>query len=464
MRRTSNFRPTSSAGLLLLASLLGLSGTSLQAQTPPPDSSLDRQIDEAFQRVLKAPADASAGNSYATLLVKAGNYEGAIAALERQLLDPQAPPTARMELAVLYYRLGSYAMSESLLRQTLEDTRLTADLRQLADNLLRDVAFRNQTSQWSGLAMLGLRSQTNPSARASGDLVYSAGTLVPLPQQFKPKSDSDLQAMLRVDHRYDLGLQNEAAVVSSLVAQAINFSSSSGHQLQATQVKPYDLTVVDVTTGVRFKPSPLRAPKLTLRPYLGFAHVGAQGHHYLRNHGIGLEADYRLNERTLFSAGYEHRHYDYAQRIDFPDAALRGGPDNSLRARLSRETAPGQVLSGEVALRSHKAGKPLHGYDSQEVRLTYSLSYSSPWAATSGDWVTSAWAGATRRSYDGADAAVHPQILRRDTEWRVGLAHTVPVASAWALLLQLEHVRTNANLPNYQNSNTSVLGALTYRF
>lgn len=113
LRRTSNFRPTSSAGLLLLASLLGLSGTSLRAQTPPPDGSLDRQIDEAFQRVLKAPADASAGNSYATLLVKAGNYEGAIAALERQLLDPQAPPTARMELAVLYYRLGSYAMSES---------------------------------------------------------------------------------------------------------------------------------------------------------------------------------------------------------------------------------------------------------------------------------------------------------------------------------------------------------------
>ena len=98
------------------------------------------------------------------------------------------------------------------------------------------------------------------------------------------------------------------------------------------------------------------------------------------------------------------------------------------------------------------------------MRLTYSLSYSSPWAATPGDWVTSAWAGATRRSYDGADTAVHPQILRRDTEWRVGLAHTVPVASAWALLLQLEHVRTNANLPNYQNSNTSVLGALTYRF
>lgn len=79
MRRISNFRPTSSAGLRLLASLLGLFGASLQARTPSPDSSLDRQIDKTFQQVLKAPADARVGNSYAVSLVKADNYETFVA-------------------------------------------------------------------------------------------------------------------------------------------------------------------------------------------------------------------------------------------------------------------------------------------------------------------------------------------------------------------------------------------------
>lgn len=449
---------------MLLASWLGLSGTALQAQTAPIDNSLTSQIDEAFQRVMKTPADARAGNDYVALLVQARNYEGAIAALEGQLLDPKTLTSARVQLGMLYFRLGSYAMSESLLRQAQDDPNLPPDLRRQVDSWLREATFRNQASQWSGMAMLGLRSQTNPSARASGDWVYSAGTLVPLSGQFKPKSDSDIQATLRVDHRYDLGSQNEATVVSSLTAQTINFRSSSGSQLQVNQVAPYDLTVFDINSGVRFKPSPSGTPQLTLKPYVAFAHVGAQGHSYLRNHGVGLEAEYQLSERTVLSASYEHRSYHYEQRIDVSDATLRGGPDNSLRFRVTREVTPGRVLSGEVILRSHKAGEPWYGLDNREVRLSYSVRYASPWAAIPGDWVTSAWAGATTRNYDGADVAVHPAIVHRDTEWRVGIAHTMPITPEWVLLLQWEHVRNNSNLPNYQSRNTSVLGGLIYRF
>ena len=67
---------------------------------------LDRQVDEAFRQVLKTPASLDAGLKYARLLVAAGNYEGGVAALERLLLSPNPQPGIRVELAVLYYRLG----------------------------------------------------------------------------------------------------------------------------------------------------------------------------------------------------------------------------------------------------------------------------------------------------------------------------------------------------------------------
>ena len=51
------------------------------------------------------------------------------------------------------------------------------------------------------------------------DRVFAAGALTPLADAYKPKSDTDIQLTARLDHRYDLGWQNEASVVSSLVAQ-----------------------------------------------------------------------------------------------------------------------------------------------------------------------------------------------------------------------------------------------------
>ncbi len=441
---------------------LGTACTAALAQTAS-NPALERQVDDAFRQVMQAPGDAGAGARYAQALVQAGNYEGGIAALERLLLDPNAPATIRLELAVLYYRLGSYSMSEALLRRALDDQRLQGEFRSQAQALLRDVAKRTQVSRLDGLVVLGLRHQSNPAIRSDRDTVLAGGLPVPVADAYKPKSDNDGQVTLRLDHRYDLGLQNDAAVVSSLVAQVIDYRSSKGTSLQANQVTPYDLALVEVTSGVRFKPMASTAPGFSIRPHLIAATLTAQGHQYLSNHGLGLDAEYRIDERTAVEAGYEYRSYRYNNRIDVPDADRLGGPDNSLRVRLTRELAPGQVLSGELRARVHRTDRAIYDYDSQEARILYSASYASP-LKDGALWTTSAWGSVLRRNYDAADPAVDPQKDRRDTEWRVGIGQTVPLSAAWSVLLQLEHLKTSANLPNFRNKNTSLYGALAYRF
>jgi hypothetical protein len=444
-----------SAGAFLCASA--------NAQTPG-NWPLDRQVDEAFQQVMRAPADMEAGLNYARLLVQDGNYEGGIAAMERLLLDPAAPPTVRVELAVLYYRLASYGMSEALLRQALDDNRLTGEQRTVAENLLRDVSKRNQVSQFDGVLVFGVRAQTNPAARSDRDTVLSGGLPLAVAAPFKPKSDTDLQATLRLDHRYDLGTQNEAAVVSSLVAQVIKYSSSSGSRLSASQADPYNLALVEVTSGIRFKPSATGAPGLTLRPHLIVGTLSAQGHKYLDSYGVGLDAGYLINERTVIDAGYEYRNFDYASRIDVPNANLLGGPDNLFRVRLTRELNPGTALSGELRARFHRTDRDYYDYDGYEGRLTYAFSYANPFVANGGAWTTSIWGGVHQRHYQAADPSVDPTRKRRDTEWRIGIGNTVALSTAWSLLIQVEHMDTDANLPNFRNKNSSLFGAAAYRF
>jgi hypothetical protein len=95
--------------------------------------------------------------------------------------------------------------------------------------------------------------------------------------------------------------------------------------------------------------------------------------------------------------------------------------------------------------------------------VTYVRSYASP-LKSGGLWSTSVWGGVQRRSYDAADPAVDANTARRDTEWRIGVGQTVPLSDAWSLLVQLEHMKTNANLPNNESKNTSLYLAAGYRF
>ena len=430
----------------------------------PANWPLDRQIDAAFQEVIRNPGNTDAGLNYARLLVQDGNYEGGIAAMERLLLDPAAHPAVRLELAVLYYRLGSYAMAESLLIQALENPELTGAYRTQAEALLRDTRERNQISQLDGSVMIGLRVQSNPSARSDRDTVLAAGLPVAVPGPLKPRSDTDMQATLRLDHRYDLGTQNEAAIVSSLVAQVVKYSSSSGSQLSASQTDPYNYALVEATSGIRFKPSAIGAPGLTLRPHLILGGIQAQGHKLLDTYGAGLDVGYIIDERTRIDAGYEYRQFDYATRIDVPNASLLSGPDNLLRVRLSRELSPGSVLSGELRGRFHRTDRDFYDYDAYEARVTYAVSYANPFASDGRFWTTSIWGGALQRHYQGADPAVDPSKRRRDTEWRLGVGNTFALTTAWSVLVQLERIETDANLPNFRNKNSSLFGAVNYRF
>lgn len=430
----------------------------------PGTTPLERQVEEAFKELTRAPADVSVNMRYARLLVEAGNYEGGVAALESMLLNPEAPPSIRLELAVLYYRMGSYSMSEALLRSALEDGRLASEHKKQAEVLLRDVEARNKTSQFSGFVMLGLRHQSNPTVSSDRDMVYASGALVPQEQKQKPHSDTDVQLTARLAHRYDLGMQNEATVASSLVAQIVDYRSSTGSKLRANQTAPYDLALVEVTSGISFKPAPLQLPELRVRPHLIVSELLAQKHRYLSQKGVGLDVEYRLNERTLAEATYEYRHNDYASRVDVPDYRQLGGPDNSLRMRLTRELAPGQVLTGELTLRNRDTERDYYDYNSRELQATYFVSHANPFSAGSRNWLSSLWAGVAQRHYGGGNPDVLASKTRQDQEFRLGASLTVPLDEQWSIQWRLEHVKTDSNLPNYDNKNTSLQASILHQF
>jgi len=140
-------------------------------------------------------------------------------------------------------------VAAALRRRAIEAPRLDPTERGQAEALLKDIGKRTQVSRLDGQVVLGLRAQTNPTARSDSATVLAGGALVNNPN--RPDSDTDVQATLRLDHQYDLGLQNEAAIVSSLSAQVVKFSSSSGSTLQANQTDPYNLALIELSAWLK---------------------------------------------------------------------------------------------------------------------------------------------------------------------------------------------------------------------
>lgn len=413
------------------------------------------EVDQVFREVIANPSSIDIRTKYASLLVRSGNYEGGIAALEGLLLAPDAPANIRLELAVLYYRLGSYAMAETYLRDALADPRLDAKQKDEAQSLLRDVVARNKPSRFSGMVMLGVRTQTNPTGATDNGTVLSQGLSVPRGADFAPKSDTDVHAWALLDHVYDLEKQNEAAITTTLMGYANHYSSVSSYSNQAGSTKPYDLTVLAGSTGLRFKPAPETQQDWTLRPHLLFGGATANGSSYFTTGGWGVNTEYRMSERLTYGGTYENSRLTFPARDDIANSPSLGGSRQVLRLNATVETGANRFLMSEFGYVDHDGNVSYTGYRGPELRLSYIFSYPSPFSATALPWATTLMGSALRRDYRSPDPAVSLLTIRQDTEWRLGLINVAPMSRDLAVQFQLEYTNTNSNIPNYSSTNTS---------
>jgi hypothetical protein len=422
-------------------------------------TSLQRQADDAFRNLLQNPTDFVSTSSYVDLLIRAGNYEGAIAALERLLLVPGAPPALRIQVAQLYSALKSFTAAEAMLLQVLAEPELSAADKSTAESLLGQIRSAGARSQLSGFVIFGVRHQSNATLRSESPQIFSNGT--PVASTLRPINDTDTSLGLRINHEYDLGLPSFAVLSSGIGLYFVNSNTAAGKPVVAGFNTPYNLRVLDANTGVVFNPISDNR-NLTIRPHMLGTTVQAQGTKYLTSLGWGLDVNYRLGGINGIFATLDSQRRAFAARADVPNAALLDGRLTSLRLRTVYGVLPKQVLNAEVTLRNNSAGAGNLSFTSLEPRVSYAMSYGGPFGA--GDWSTTPFVGYVHRSYKAADAAVIAGSARRDAEWRLGLTQTIPIAPRWTGIITLEQVRNNANLPNYTYKNTSVSTNVLYSF
>ena len=115
-------------------------------QAPAVATPDDKQValrtayDAAFKATLDKPSEPAVLIKFAELAVEFGDIEGAISALERLLLIDGDQPEVKLELGVLYYRLGSVEMARAYLEAARDSDSADDDIRKRADTFLKEGA------------------------------------------------------------------------------------------------------------------------------------------------------------------------------------------------------------------------------------------------------------------------------------------------------------------------------------
>jgi hypothetical protein len=95
--------------------------------------------EKAFQETLGKPSDPEALAKFAELAVGMGDIEGAISALERLLLIDSDQPEVKLELGVLYYRLGATEPARAYLEAARTSPSSSSETKARAETFLAAV-------------------------------------------------------------------------------------------------------------------------------------------------------------------------------------------------------------------------------------------------------------------------------------------------------------------------------------
>lgn len=95
--------------------------------------------DTAFQETLRKPSDPATLVGFAEIAINVGDLEGAISALDRLLLIDGDQPEVKLELGVLYFRLGSFDAARTYLEEAQTSTRASAAVKERATAFIREI-------------------------------------------------------------------------------------------------------------------------------------------------------------------------------------------------------------------------------------------------------------------------------------------------------------------------------------
>jgi tetratricopeptide (TPR) repeat protein len=441
--------------LLLVLPAFPVTLPSAHAQATGPMRDLGSQYEAAFQEMLQKPGDLEVLFRFASAAAQAGDYEGAISALERMLLINPDLPRVRLELGVLYYRLKSYETSRIYLEGALASSAIPADVRTRAEEYLAEIRKQLSPSRFSSDVFLGTRYQSDANLGPATSAVRLFGQAANLNQQAFGRADWGEVGQLRVRHFYDLGLQDRAVMETQ-------FTAYGNRQFQVSQA---NVSLLDLTTGPRFQIFNGIFEDVSLRPLVTGGYIWINDTPFYGSYGAGLETGVLLTNRIRNDSVFTWRRQEHPDTWYLPtNSQLTGVELNASTAFQYQVNDLVTIFALGNFQRFETAQTPWQNYTLWGAGGGLSFRFPDPALKTGLFWSISLNVVEQWWAYDSPDPIVDPGTLHQQSDTIANLILTIPFDERTTLSLSGGRFNREATVQNYAFTNNSFMIGITWRF
>jgi hypothetical protein len=447
---------TVARALRLLALLfvgLTISWSVAAQQAPTADADLDAEYDKAFQELFRDPGNLDKSFRFAELAVRKGNFEAAISALERMLLINPDLPRVRLELGVLYFRIGSYAIARSYLTRVLQSPDAPQEVQDRVQVFLAEIDSRLTRGSLSGSVFFGARFSDNANAGPNSPNVLANGVAATLGDEFTNKSDRNYFVSAQLNHSYDLLTQRSEVVESS----GTLYASEQDRQ------KQLDIVFLEAQTGIRGPFLQNTVPGTTLKPYVLGNMVYLQDAWYQFSVGFGANMVLPFTQRLRGTINLERKSEHFRNNSERLNASQQTGVENSIRTNATYVLTETQQVAFRLSAASQAAKETFNAFREYKVGTTFTQLVAIE-ALDAGPASFSVSIERSLSKYNSPNPTVDPNRKRQDQEWSWSLTGAVPVTKNWTIVSTFQRSTIDSTLPNFENHSAAITLGASRRF
>ena len=147
-----------------------------------------QQKEEVFKQLFKDPTNLSLLFKYANLSIMVGDLEGAIGVFEQMLIYDSELPRIRLELGVLYFRLGAFALANNYLK-SVKEYNPPPEVEARVDQFLEAILSAEEPFQWQQTLSIGFKGTTNGNSGINADFIEIGDFLLDVDPESRRQSD-----------------------------------------------------------------------------------------------------------------------------------------------------------------------------------------------------------------------------------------------------------------------------------
>ena len=147
-----------------------------------------QQKQEVFKQLFKDPTNLSLLFKYANLSIMVGDLEGAIGVFEQMLIYDSELPRIRLELGVLYFRLGAFALANNYLK-SVKEFNPPPEVEARVDQFLEAIVSAEEPFQWQQTLSIGFKRTTNGNSGINADFIEIGDFLLDVDPESQRQSD-----------------------------------------------------------------------------------------------------------------------------------------------------------------------------------------------------------------------------------------------------------------------------------